>query len=166
MTIQTIIAILVIFLLPIGVVSLTRKSKILNTIGAIALCYIVGFIFSSLGYWVLPYDKGLTETIAYVLVALSIPLILFSINLKQVKSLTRNVVVGFSLCIVSVITVSVIMYLVMRSYNENSHSIFSMIVGLYTGGTPNLNAIGALFVIPVTYKIRQYRRAADQRQTS
>lgn len=145
MTFQTIIAILIILLLPIGVVALTRKSKILATLGAIALCYIAGFILSSLGFLALPYDKELTETIAYVMVALSIPLILFSIDLKQVKNLAKNTVVGFSLCIVSVVVVSVVMYLIAHSSVENSHSIFSMLIGLYTGGTPNLNAIGALF---------------------
>lgn len=145
MTFQTIIAIIVIFTLPIGMVILTRKSKILATLGAIALCYIAGFILSSLGYLALPYDKEITETIAYVLVALSIPLILFSIDLKQVKKLARNTVVGFSLCIVSVVVVAVVMYLIIKPFNNDSHSIFSMIIGLYTGGTPNLNAIGALF---------------------
>ncbi len=145
MTFQTILAILVIFTLPIGMVVLTRKNKILATLGAIALCYIAGFILSSLGYLALPYDKEITETIAYVLVALSIPLILFSIDLKQVKNLARNTIVGFSLCIVSVVIVSIVMFLITRSSIENAHSIYSMIIGLYTGGTPNLNAIGALF---------------------
>lgn len=145
MTIQTIIAILIIFLLPIGMVALTRLNKVLATIGAIALCYIAGFILSSAGHLVLEYDKELTETIAYVLVALSIPLILFSIDLKEVKKLARNTIVGFSLCIVAVVITSVVMYLITKSSVENAHPIFSMIIGLYTGGTPNLNAIGALF---------------------
>ncbi len=145
MSFQTIIAIIVVFFLPVGIVALTRKSKILATLGAIALCYITGFILSSLGYLALPYDKEIIETIAYVLVALSIPLILFSIDLKQVKSLARNTIVGFVLCIVSVLIVSVVMYVITKASNENAHSIFSMIIGLYTGGTPNLNAIGALF---------------------
>ena len=106
--IQTIIAILIILLLPIGMVALTRLNKVLGTIGAIALCYVAGFILSSLGHMALAYDKGLTETIAYVLVALSIPLILFSIDLREVKKLARNTIVGFSLCIVAVIISSVV----------------------------------------------------------
>ena len=130
MSFQTIIAIIVVFLLPVGIVALTRKSKILATLGAIALCYITGFILSSLGYLALPYDKEIIETIAYVLVALSIPLILFSIDLKQVKSLARNTIVGFVLCIVSVVVVSVVMYVITKASNENAHSIFSMIIGM------------------------------------
>lgn len=145
MTIQTIIMILLIFLLPPLIVKLTRVNKFFATLGAIALCYLVGFVLSSLGYLALPYDKKLTETIAYVLVALSLPLILFSIDLREVKKLARNVIVGFSLCIVSVVIVSIVMFVIFKNSNENAHSIFSMIIGLYTGGTPNLNAIGALF---------------------
>ena len=138
----TIIAILCIFCLPVPIVWLTRKNKILGAIGAIACCYIVGFAFSTIGLSPVDYDKGLTTTIAYVLVALSIPLILFSIDLKAVKKLTKNVILGYSMCIAAVLIVSVSMFFITLKFFPSAN-LSAMIVGLYTGGTPNMNAIGA-----------------------
>lgn len=138
----TILAILCVFGLPAPIVWLTRRNRILGTIGAIACCYIVGFVFSALGFAGMDYDKGLTTTVAYVLVALSIPLILFSIDLRSVRNLTRTTIIGYSLCIVSVIAVSAGMFFITRGFFP-SVDFSAMIVGLYTGGTPNMNAIGA-----------------------
>ena len=138
----TIIAILCIFCLPVPIVWLTRKNKVLAAIGAIACCYIVGFIFSTIGLSSVDYDKGLTTTIAYVLVALSIPLILFSIDLKAIRKLTKSVIVGYSMCIVAVIAVSVGIFFITLKFFPSAN-LSAMIVGLYTGGTPNMNAIGA-----------------------
>lgn len=140
-TALTVIAILCILGLPAPIVWLTRRNKILGAIGAIACCYIVGFVFSTIGLSGTSYDKGLTTTIAYVLVALSIPLILFSIDLRSVKKLTKNTVIGYSLCIVSVIAVAVAMFFITKSFFP-SLNLSAMIIGLYTGGTPNMNAIG------------------------
>ena len=152
MTIALIVVeILCIVGLPVPIVWLTRKNKILGIIGAIACCYIVGFAFSTLGLFqlidpdkqVVDFDEvhSLTETIAYVLVALSIPLILFSIDLRAVKKLTKGTIIGYALCIVAVLIVAVAMFFITLSFFPSAH-LSSMIVGLYTGGTPNLNAIG------------------------
>ena len=138
----TIIAIICIFCLPVPIVWLTRKNKILGAIGAIACCYIVGFVFSTIGLSPVDYDKGLTTTIAYVLVALSIPLILFSIDLRAVRKLTKSVILGYSMCIVAVIAVALAMFFITLSFFPSAN-LSAMIVGLYTGGTPNMNAIGA-----------------------
>ena len=138
----TIIAIICIFCLPVPIVWLTRKNKILGAIGAIACCYIVGFLFSTIGLSPVDYDKGLTTTIAYVLVALSIPLILFSIDLRAVRKLTKSVILGYSMCIVAVIIVAFAMFFITLSFFPSAN-LAAMIVGLYTGGTPNMNAIGA-----------------------
>lgn len=138
----TIVAILCIFGLPAPIVLLTRKNKIIGAIGAIACCYIVGFAFSTIGLSSVDYDKGLTTTVAYVLVALSIPLILFSIDLKAIKRLTKSVIVGYSMCIIAVLGVSVAMFFIAMNFFPSA-KLSAMIVGLYTGGTPNMNAIGA-----------------------
>ena len=139
----TVFAILCVFGLPVPIVWLTRKNKILGAIGAIAICYLVGFAFSGLGSIpAIAYDKELTTTIAYVIVALSIPLILFSIDLRELKKLTRNVAVGYSLCIVSVVVVAFAAFFITMNFFPSAN-LSAMIVGLYTGGTPNMNGIGA-----------------------
>ena len=56
-TFLTIMAIISIFGLPVPIVWLTRKNKILGAIGAIACCYLVGFAFSTIGFTKHSYDK-------------------------------------------------------------------------------------------------------------
>ena len=161
----TVIAILCILGLPVPIVWLTRKNKILGFIGAIACCYLIGFAFSTIGLSGTSYDKGLTTTIAYVLVALSIPLILFSIDLRSVRKLTKGTVIGYSLCIVSAIVVAVAMFFVTLSFFPSAN-LSAMVIGLYTGGTPNLHAIGAAMGSAMGLEIEETRNVLMAANTS
>lgn len=135
---------IVLFCIPALMVWLTKKSKFLNTVGAIALCYVFGFILSVLP---IPYDKGLSETVASVLVALAIPLILFGFDITSVRSLAKKALIGFILVIVSVITVSTLAAFIGAKLGlENTHALSGMTAGLYIGGTPNLFAIGSALI--------------------
>ncbi len=138
----TVIALICVVTLPVLIIYLTRINKAIGVIGAVACCYIVGFAFSTIGFTGYGYDKSLISTVAYVLVALSIPLILFSIDLRALKKLTRGTVVGYTLCIVSAIAVAVAAFFITFKFFPSA-KLAAMSVGLYTGGTPNLNAIGA-----------------------
>ncbi len=142
-TVLTIAALLCILLLPFPIVWITRKNKLLGALGAVGCCYLVGFAFSTLGLSGVSYDKELTTTVAYVLVALSIPLILFSIDLSAIRKLTRMTAIGYGLCILSALGVSFALFFVTRSFFPAA-DLAAMTVGLYTGGTPNMNAIGAV----------------------
>ncbi len=164
-TALTVLALLCIFLLPFGVVWLTRRSKIVGAVGAIACCYLIGFAFSTIGLSGTSYDKGLTTTVAYILVALSIPLILFSIDLRALKQLTRGTAVGYSLCIVSAVVVAVAMFFITRSFFPSA-DLSAMIVGLYTGGTPNLNAIGAAMGSAMGRDVEQTRNILNAANVS
>ncbi len=138
----TVMAIVAILGIPFFTVWLTRKFRIFGVIGAIALCYVIGFAFSTIGFSGYSYDKSLTETIAYVLVALSIPLILFSIDLRSVKNLAKGTIAGYSLCILSAVIVAVGMFFLGALFVSDPAKLSAMCIGLYTGGTPNMDAIG------------------------
>ena len=138
--IPTAFELLILFFVPALMVRLTKKNNFFRTVGAITLCYAFGFILSLSP---IPYDKGLSETVASVLVALAIPLILFSFDVRQVRRLAKKTVVSFALVAVSVIAVSVAAALIGKSCGmENTPALSGMAAGLYIGGTPNLFAIG------------------------
>ena len=139
-TVATVVVVLAMFLLPALVVWLNKKIKFLNTIGAIAVCYLSGFIISVLP---LGYDKALTQNIASILVALAIPLILFTIDLGSVKKLAKKTVLSFALVIVATVVVSTVAFFIANGAGLNNASqLAGMATGLYIGGTPNLIAIG------------------------
>lgn len=139
-TILTVVMILAMFCLPAFIVWLTKKVKFLNTIGAIALCYVLGFIFSVIP---IPYDKGLTQTVASVIVALAIPLILFTVDLGGVKKLAKKTILSFVLVIISTVVISSCAFLIANSAGlQNASQLAGMATGLYIGGTPNLYFVG------------------------
>ena len=129
------------FLVPVPVIRLSGKVKLFGKVGPIALCYLLGFLLSASG---LPYDKQLSQTIASVLVALAIPLVLFGFDITSVKHLARRTVIGFGLLIVSVLCVSsAACVIAMKCGMTEAPALSGMAAGLYVGGTPNLFAVGS-----------------------
>lgn len=136
----TILALLVMLTVPAGVIWLTKHVPILKTVGAITVCYALGFCLSLLP---IPYDKGLVQTVASVIIAISIPLILFGFDVGSVRRLAKETAVSFILVILSVMAVSCGAALIADSLGMSHAGAFAgMSTGLYIGGTPNLFAIG------------------------
>ncbi len=139
-TMCTVLALLFMLCMPAFVLWLTKKVKFLGFIGAIALCYLLGIIISVLP---IPYDRGLTETVSSVFVAIAIPLILFTFDITGVRYLAKKTVISFSLVIASALVVSVASFFIARAAGlPDSNVLAGMTTGLYTGGTPNMVAIG------------------------
>ncbi len=136
--VNNIIVILLIALLPRIMVLLSKKVSILGTLGPVFLCYAAGFVFSLL----LP-DTSIAMDISEILVPIAIPLILFSADLVSVKRLARPTLTSFLLMMLAVMAVSSCVFLLFRNRIPNAEKYAGMMIGLYTGGTPNLMAIGA-----------------------
>ncbi len=142
--INNIFIILLIALLPRIMVLLSKKISVLGTLGPVFLCYAAGFIFSML----LP-DTSLAMDISEILVPIAIPLILFSADFRSIKQLAKPTVTSFALMMLAVIAVSSCVFLLFRNSIPDAEKYSGMMIGLYTGGTPNLMAIGtALKVLP------------------
>lgn len=139
-TVCTALAIVFMFAMPALILWLTKKFKFLKTIGAIALCYALGFVVSLIP---IPYDRSLTQTVASVLVAAAIPLILFTFDITSVRKLAKKTIISFVLVIVSTVAVACAAYFVAKAAGvANASQLSGMATGLYIGGTPNLVAIG------------------------
>jgi uncharacterized membrane protein len=103
-------------------------------------CYIAGLVLGNLG--ILPANSGtLLDSISTAAVALSIPLLLFSVDIKNWKTLSGKAILAFGLAAFSIAIVSTIMHLTYGRNIQDSAKVAGMLVGLYTGGTPNLAAI-------------------------
>ena len=138
-TLCTVSALLFMVAMPALILWLTKKVKILKFIGAIALCYLLGIIVSVIP---IPYDRGLTETVSSVFVAIAIPLILFTFDITSVRYLAKNTIISFALVIASAVVVSVASFFIAQAAGlANANVLSGMTTGLYTGGTPNMIAI-------------------------
>ena len=145
-TLCTALIIVAMLTVPALMLWLTKKVKFLNFIGAIALCYALGIVISVIP---IPYDKGTTEMIASIFVAIAIPLILFSFDIVSVRYLAKKMIISFALVIGSAAVVSVVAFFIANASGlANASQLSGMTTGLYTGGTPNLIAIGTSLLSP------------------
>ncbi len=119
-------------------VALSKRVRLLGILGPVFLCYAGGFLLSL----VIP-DTSLAMDISEVLIPIAIPLILFSADLSSVKRLAKPMLNSFLLIIMAVTLVAGVAYVVFRTQLPDAYKYAGMIIGLYTGGTPNLMAIGS-----------------------
>ncbi len=106
----------------------------------LVVCYAVGLLLGNLG--ILP--DGATaalDGISTGAVALSLPLLLFSVDMGRWRELAGKTLLAFILACVAVAFVSAIAHLAFRDRVPDSWEIAGLLVGVYTGGTPNMAAI-------------------------
>ncbi len=126
---------------PAGVLYLCHRSKAADKMGPAALCYAVGILFSLAGL-LRDEERGALELMMNVTVPLSIPLLLFSMDLRRWLRLAGPTLLSFVLMLFSALAASFLGYLLLRHKLDDAWKVAGMLIGVYTGGTPNLNAIG------------------------
>lgn len=139
----------------VPVLILRRREKgLTKLLGTIAMAYLWGILLA-LAVWLcnrfglsvkLSADVG--QIGSYVCIGLAIPLLMFSTDLGQVRRLTGKVLLSFGLLIASVVAV---VLLIGRTYGASfpwGRELSAMATGMYTGGSPNFNAIGVILRVP------------------
>ncbi len=150
-----ILQILIIIFVPVLLIRL-RERGIVKFLGTIGMAYLIGillalviFLLKKLGVNA-SFSQPVSEYGSHAAIGVAIPLLLFSTNLKKVKRLSKKSLGSFGLLTISVIVVSFITGLAMKNVLGDSDKLSGMAVGLYTGGTPNLNAIGSILGVDGT----------------
>lgn len=104
------------------------------------VCYIAGLLAGNLG--ILPAGAaGTLDAVSTAAVAVSIPLLLFSVDIRKWRELSGKAGLAFVLAAVSIVAVAAGIHLAFGKVVPESSKVAGMLVGLYTGGTPNLAAI-------------------------
>ncbi len=92
------------------------------------------------------------ETIMNYTILIAIPLLLFSLNIKKWIKNAHSALLSLVLAVVSLLIAIFIGYYLFAHNITESDKVTGMLIGVYTGGTPNLAAIGtALNVSPNTF---------------
>ncbi|MBU1020082.1 MAG: DUF819 family protein [Firmicutes bacterium] len=146
---------LAIFTVPILIIKY-HNFIITKWLGSIGTAYLLGilvavvfFLFDKLGSEItLNSDVG--EIGSIVAISIAIPLLLFSANLKEARKLSKMVLKAFFALVISATVVSAIVFYTYGRLLSYGAELSGMAVGLYTGGTPNLNAIGSIFGLDAT----------------
>ncbi len=124
---------------PALVMVLAKRVRVLGLIGPTLLCYVLGISAANLG---LPIDRKLSLLLAEVAVLLAIPLLLFSTDFVRWLRLAKSTVLSFLLACVSVMVVAAGVGVLFAGRLPEGWQLAGMYVGVYTGGTANMSAIG------------------------
>mgnify|MGYP000218174741 CR=1 FL=1 len=126
-------------LMPALILYGVRRVKVLEFVGATLLCYIVGILLANLP---VPIDEAVSMRTSEAAVLLAIPLLLFSTDFVRWLRLARPTVLSFILALASVLVVATAGSVVFAAHVPEAQKLAGMFVGVYTGGTANMSAIG------------------------
>lgn len=116
-----------------------KHVTMIRALGPVILCYAVG-IFAGLLFKD-SLNLKTSETLTEVAVPLAIPLMLFSLDLKAWLRLAPRTVLSFLFSLLSISFCAIVCALPFKGLSE-LWKMAGMLVGVYTGGTPNMSAIG------------------------
>jgi len=138
-------------LFPVLVIYACQKSPLVDKLGAVIICYIVGIVIGNIG--VLPEGSfGVLDLMTTITVPLALPLLLFSINFVRWFRLAGKTALSLLFIIIAIIIASFVGFMIFKDFIPESWKVAGLMMGVYTGGTPNLAAIKvALDVDPTTY---------------
>lgn len=124
-----------------------------------ALNYLQQGIITQNDYW-LNQIHSTQDLLMTIVIPLSIPLLLFSLDLKNSIKTLKTGLFSMIVATFSLLLCIFIGHFLFRNNIEESWKISGMMVGLYTGGTPNLAALAtglevkpSLFILTHTYDL-------------
>jgi len=136
---------------PILLLYVCKKSSLLNKFGTVGLGYVFGIIIGNTGF-ITPEIKPLQDSLSSVTIALALPLLLFSINIKQWSRLALKTSLAMILGIISVMLIIAIGHYLLKDKVNESWKVAGLMVGVYIGASANMASImKALNVDPDTF---------------
>ncbi len=147
-------ALIIFYLLfPLIVILLCMRFELVNKIGAVFVCYVVGAALGNFG--VLPVGSAaLQDTLSGAAVAIALPLLLFSMDVKAWLKTAGKAILSMTGATIIIVAVAGLGSVIIADQVEDSWKLAGLAISVYTGGTPNMAAIKtALDVDPTTYII-------------
>ncbi len=128
------------FLIPAFLLFYSTRMSIINKIGIVVFCYGIGLVMGNIS--IIPESiSGLQGDLMGVTILLGIPLVLFSENVVKWIKMAKTTFISLLLGVVSVVVLVFVGYFIFRDKIPEIWKISGMMIGVYTGGTPNLAAI-------------------------
>lgn len=136
---------------PVLLLYACKKSTWLNQFGAVGLAYVLGIVLGNIGL-IKPGIKPVQDNLTSVTIALALPMLLFSINIKQWSRLALKTGMAILLGIISVMLIIALGHYFLKDTINECWKVAGLMVGVYIGATANMASImKALNVDPETY---------------
>lgn len=135
-----VLQILLFLLLPALFILGERRFKWMAFFGTVVWSYLAGILMAFLVPDFL--NSNVTNRIVEVSVLLAVPLLLFSLDVKAWLSNTKTTIISFTLSILSISISTFLFSYILKSNDPETWKMGGMLVGVYSGGTVNMSAIG------------------------
>lgn len=125
-----------------------RHISVARLLGPIVLCYAAGLLLGVSG--LMPETTNpLRTTITEVSLALALPLLLFSVDIRAWRHVAGRAMLSMGLAITAVVFVASLLYYSAAARGVAApEQLSGMAIGMYTGGIANLGAIKLALAIP------------------
>lgn len=123
----------------------------------VILCYVFGIAAANLK--LMPIDDSLANYFSQGTVLFAIPLLLYSTDIIGWFKLAKSTIWSFAICVFGGLFSTLVLAYFFTDEIEHVPHLAGMITGIYTGGIPNMNAIGIATQAPE--KLFVYLNAAD-----
>ncbi len=134
-------------LTPAMVIYVAHRVPAVQKVGVIIVCYLLGMTVGGLG--LLPATQAaVPEVLAQVTIVLGLPLLLFSLDVRQWSKVAGKALLSLVFAIGSVTCLSTLLFFALRDDSGATANLAALSVGVYSGGTPNLAAIKTGLEIP------------------
>lgn len=128
------------FLFPGLLLYYSTKFPLINKIGIVVLCYAGGLVLGNVH--IIPDSISEVQgTVMGISILLGIPLVLFSENVVKWAKMAKYTFISLLCGVASVVILVFVGYFIFKDRIPNIWQISGMMIGVYTGGTPNLAAI-------------------------
>lgn len=158
------ILVLAYLLIPALIVFACQKFSILDKAGVVVLSFGLGIAIAAGLDLSLFFETdtitAVQKDVSEISIAIALPLLLFSINVKNALNMAGDTLKGMGLALLSVMVISIIGAIIFNDQVADVWQVAGMSVGAYTGGGPNMAAIKSaidgkesIFITMVTYDI-------------
>jgi uncharacterized membrane protein len=126
--------------IPLVAIEMAKRYRVFEWLNPVVFCYAAGILLLNTPAVAVHAETAKTTTEASILLA--IPLVLFASNIKAWLAQSRTTVISFVCATVAVCVSSYLAATHLNGLVEEAPTVSGMLVGVYTGGTPNMMSIG------------------------
>lgn len=116
-----------------------QRFKVFKTLGPALTVIVMGIVLSNLR--IVPTSSPTYDAISGYCVPLSVSICLLSLDLKQMRKLSKEPVIALASAIFSVCVAALVFGVLFANKIDEGWKVAGMFVGTYTGGSSNLTAI-------------------------
>jgi uncharacterized membrane protein len=144
---QNILLSLLYLLIPALVIHYAGKFFLIRKAGNVAVVYLLGLILGNTGL-IDNHFYQIQELFSNVIILIALPVLLSGMDYSSGFKMAPKTFISMLLGVLSVFVVVFLGFFLFNRITQDSWQISGLLVGLYTGGTPNLAALKVAIQVP------------------